>query len=567
MKRTVPFDSGRAESATSAKARVRPEPDVSGHKDGLAGLARMMNESLMAPAQLLDSLQHSSRVRSLMDLSDSINQVLPAQFENDGDGAEQESTAAPSLAPSPSGESVAQAFGIHDRQWAQATTVTHLGATAYRVAAADGSSVVIKRSGSGKIAYELGAEGPTPETVASRVGEIPELGVDTAHTVMIETAGEEGQRILARLRSLDGLGPGLADLLAPTESFLVMDFARGTTVAKSGLAVAQADNSRRAQWFYGLGRLWVFDVMIHNTDRFLAANWGNVVFGENGRVYGIDQMIGFAASNLGVETASSGEYAMKQLATAIDLGRRREFSKSIFESLSGAMGMPFASMETMFIINFESGMLDGVMQAAGVPLDSLKTRLAEMPGFAAEASASLGLGGAQVILSVFQDVLPKATEAYQEFHQDIGRRGLQSGAISKELAPLEGLRGSILSYLDHAAGDLLGYWQENSTMWLESRRKSAWQERQGELNALAGYMRKEFFGMHAKISSAIEHHHYADLLFAQMGLWADTLAEIWSQFRRLLDGIGETAEIKVRLVELRKVIAREQARKRIPEQF
>ncbi|MBZ5522841.1 MAG: hypothetical protein LAP21_11440 [Acidobacteriia bacterium] len=572
MRQTVQSDSGHGLKAAAGSARPQSAPETAAPGGGLAQLASMMNGSsrVQLPARLRDDLHDSPNMHNLMGLAEEINQGRPAQLRSVEDGGgvpeQPELITSPAATDSPHGEAVVQAFGIDDRNWAQVNAVTHLGATAFKAAAVDGGAVAIKRSGAGRIEDVIGTEGPTQETLAAQVGGIPELGVNTVRTVMIKTDGEEGQIILGRLRSLGELGASLAESLASTEAFLVMDFARGTTAAKSGGAVGAADNSKRASWFYGLGRLWVFDVLIHSTDRFAKTNWGNVIFGEDGRVYGIDQTVGFAASNLGGETESGTAYATQELAKAIDIKKRRQFSKGIFESLSEAMGMPFAAMETMFVINFESGMLDGVVEAGGVRPQDLRAKQAELPEFAAGAAASLGLGGAEQMLAVFRENIPASEHARTEFHEDISRRSGETAAIHDRLGPLEGLRSSILQYLDAAAEQLMRDWEATDKFFFESNKKEYWKNRANDLDGLGNYRRLQYFDLHGQLFDSIRHQPHEEALARQMLAWSDALSGIWSAFKQLT-GTAKTSEIKGRITRLREWIREELSRKTVPEYF
>jgi hypothetical protein len=464
----------------------------------------------------------------------------------------------------PGSKPVVQAFGIDDRQWDQMTTISHLGATAYKASAPDGA-VVIKKSGSGKVEYQLGSEGPTQETLASKVGEIPGFGVKTAKTVMIPTAGEEGQTILGKLKALGGLAAELAQSLAGTESFLVMELAIGNTLEKSGDAIGKAAPEKMATWFYGLGRLWVFDVLIHNTDRFMAGNWGNVIFGEDGLVYGIDQMVGLNASKLGETFA--GEYAGRELGRAINPEKRREYGKQIFLSLSDKLGMPFSRLEAQFVLNFESGMLVGIVEAGGVTGEELQAKQAEMPDFAEEAAAGLGLQGTAVMLKVFAENMPKAEQARVEFQKEIEGRKSDAEIISNVLAPIAELRGQILGRFQKMAGQLQNDWTETNAWFLERNKKTFWIEKQQELDKSIQSAKEEYYGLHLTLLEKVGINEGSEILSKQLEVWASGFKMLCSKLTNLTKGVEKTAGIKEKVENLKQIIMEERLKKIIPWQL
>jgi hypothetical protein len=411
-----------------------------------------------------------------------------------------------------------QRFGIDDRRWDEVTAVKHLGATAYEASTAKGERVVIKQSGNGMIEYRHGEEGPVQEALAAKLGEIKALGVATARTVMIETAGVEGRQILGRLRAV-GAG-GLADDLAPTQVFLVMERAPGLRADKAGEVVAASSRDHQIQLFARLGRLWAFDVLINNTDRFYAGNWGNVILGPEGSVYGIDQMVGLSASNLGAGFAS--EEAAAKLKTVLDAGARRHWARGTFQSLSKHMGPDVVSLEGLFVLHFERGALEGMESLGGLRPKDLLEKQAELPAFAEAAAGELGLGGAAAMLEVFADARAEVGKEMFALYEDIGRRETRGALMQPHLAEARRVRGKILTELGSRADGLVQEWSKVDHWW--TGKDAHWAERRPDLSALNDLGRSEF---ERSVAAALPEELKGELR-AQIEDWRDGLKSVWT---------------------------------------
>lgn len=456
-----------------------------------------------------------------------------------------------------------QRFGIDDRRWDQVKRVRHLGATAYAAEADDGT-VVIKRSGAGKIAYQLGTEGPVQETLAAKVGEIAAFGIKSVKTVMVQTAADEGQTIIQKLKTLGGTAENLATALEKTETFLVMEYGAGPTLEKAGETLTTAKDREQIQWFYGLGRLWVFDVILHNTDRFYAGNWGNVIIGPGGLVYGIDQMVGFAASDLGKDGPAT-ELATREVTKVIDPKKRRQFSHNIYESLHKLFGKPFAALQVPFITHFERGILDAIIDAGNIPVEALKAKQAELPKFAAEAAASLGLGGAAEMLAVFKKNIPDAKKEASAVGEEITLRSAHREAITLKLAELSTKRATLLKTLADEAHTLMTNWTMVSKWW--GGKAKYWQERQQQIDILVKSQQEDYFSSSLAALAAVKEEAYSDVLQRQITIWNQSMPKLWKALSSLTGDIKKTEEIKGRIEALQEEVQKERESKMIPDRL
>jgi hypothetical protein len=459
--------------------------------------------------------------------------------------------------------SAIQAFGIDDRRWDQVKSVRHLGATAYAADADDGS-VVVKASGKGTVEYRVGEEGPVQEALAAAVGGLEALGVRTAKTDIVLTAGGEGKAVVKKVASLDEPGPTLASALGQAEAFLVMELAPGVPAAKAGALAAKASPQVRGGWYEGLGRLYVFDVLIHNTDRFYAGNWGNVVLGAGGEVTGIDQMIGFAASDVGKD-GPAAEYVTKALKTMLDPGRRRTRSAETFISLAKHMEPSFAADEALFALRFEAGMLDAAAAAGTIKPKDLLSRQAQLPEFAAESAKSLGLGGAADMLKVFAEAADTAKEQRVLVQKEAQERSGAADAIDRVLGTLEVERGKTLKHFGQQATALAGDYDRVSKWY--TGKANYWAGRKKDLAALGSHRQDEYMETRGKASGAAKGEEHAAWLKKQLKEWTNGLLTLWGMFASLTDGIKDTSEIGPRITDLRKAIAAEQARPRVTDRL
>lgn len=449
---------------------------------------------------------------------------------------------------------IVQRFGIDDRQWGEVSSVRHLGATAYAASTPKDESVVIKRSGTGTIEFRPGEEGPVQEALAAKLGEIKGLGVTTARTVMIETGDAEGKTVLTRLQALGSPGPDLARDLAGTKVFLVMEHAPGRRADKAGDIIATSSRFDRILLFSRLGQLWAFDVLINNTDRFYAGNWGNVILGPGGSVVGIDQMIGLAASNMGA--AFAGEEATSKLKTALDPDLRRDWARRTFQSLGQHLGPDFAALEGMFVLQFERGALEGIDAVAALDPHQLDQKQAELPAFAHEVAGQIGLAGAAVIQATFASARREVRQQLDVVYKDIGDRERLAGSIDAGLAEPRQQREAILNTLAAQADELTEEWTKVNT-WLWGK-DAHWSKRIAELVPLWKRDRENFHK-----ATQVKGGDVAGIgsLRAQLKEWADGLTPVWEA----ADNLGRPlknphADVKPLIAELAGAVRRERGR-------
>ncbi|MGH3767773.1 MAG: DnaJ domain-containing protein [Pseudonocardiaceae bacterium] len=439
-----------------------------------------------------------------------------------------------------------QRFGVDDRQWGEVISVRHLGATAYALSTLKNESVVIKRAGTGAIRYNLSEEGPVQEVLAAKLGEMEGLGVTTARTVMIETGGAEGKEVLMRLQALGPVGSALAGDLADAQAFLVMQHAPGLRADKAGHIIAASSRDDRIQLFYRLGRLWAFDVLINNTDRFSAGNWGNVILGPRGSVVGIDQMIGLVASNAGAGFA--GDEAMSKLRTALDPGRRRKWAQETFQSLSRHLGPDFAALEGVFVLQFERGALEGIDAVAALKPHQLAQKQAELPEFAQEVAGQIGLAGAAVIKETLSGSREEIGRQLTDLYRYIGDRERLAGAIDAELAEPRRQRDAFLDTLGTQAEELAGEWAKVDTWW--TGKDAHWDKRIAGLTTLWDSAYKEFVkASRVKGVGALQ---------AQLQEWAAGITYVWEAANGLRERAHRT--IKPLIDRLGEVIQQERGR-------
>jgi hypothetical protein len=297
-----------------------------------------------------------------------------------------------------------QRFGIADRQWGQVTKLTHLGADAYELSTDGGESLVLKLAGQGRNDYQQGDPGPIEEGLAANLGGIAEIGVSTAGTVMVDTTSLEGQSIIVLLEKLGQ--EGLADGVAKAQVVLVMERAPGKPGDKAQDLVSAQSPTEQATIFYQLGRLWAFDALLHNTDRFLMGNWGNVIIGSQARVTGIDQMVGLNASDMGaqVEMGLAVDHAKGELAKVLDGSKGMALATGTVDRLTSPAS---EDLRDVLSRHFLRGALDGVLAIGDMNPERMRAQLDTLPEFAKKAAFTLGLGGAFVI----QDAFARSAEA------------------------------------------------------------------------------------------------------------------------------------------------------------
>jgi hypothetical protein len=451
---------------------------------------------------------------------------------------------------------VVQRFGIDDRRWGEVTSATLLGATAYELATAKGESVVVKRAGVGRLEYDPTSEGPVQEALAAKLGEIEGLGVATARTVLIETGGAEGQEVL---KQLQGLGSAdsreLAEQLARTQVFLVMQRAPGRRADKAQEIVTASRRDERLLLFYRLGRLWAFDVLVNNTDRFYGGNWGNVILGPRGSVVGIDQMVGLTASDLGASFAA--DEAVAKLKVALDPDARRRFALETFRSLSRHLGPAVYAFEGEFVRQFERGTLEGIDAIARLDPRRLAEQLAALPEFARAVAGQIGLGGAAAIQATFADSRSAVGKQLDALYNEIGERERLASAIDDELAKPRRLRDDILERLHGQAETLTAEWNQIAMNWFG--KDAHWGQRAKELAALRELGRDEFIAA-SKVRARSEDADWA--LQAQLKEWRNGLTRVWQLWDELTQPL-ESAHDKIKPLVARLAETVQQERSRV----
>ena len=436
-----------------------------------------------------------------------------------------------------------QRLGLDDLTWQEVTSVTHLGKFAYEVSTAKQESLVVKKSSkAGKLQYDPGDEGAVQEALAAGVGQLEGLGVTTARTRLIETAGKEGQLLLEHLRTVKD-GGDLADLLAGTEVFLVMQRAPGVAAENAAQLIAGSSPAERIRFFAGLGRLWAFDVLINNTDRFTMSNWGNVILGPGGSVVGIDQMIGLTASDKGAGFAD--EEAGKHLKKVLDPSTRRSFALDIFESLTKRLGAGFAALRALFVPHFERGALEGLDAISALDPEQVRKTQTEVPPFAERVAAEIGLGGAAVVVGLLAGARKEIGANLTAVRREIEVRG----EVTAALDPARQARASILTEIGAAAGKLQEEWPDINK-WFTGK-DAYWKERVGGLGHLRDLDRDRFLAA-VKLDLPDEIRYGAR---AQTHEWREGLDLVWAAVAALLAPLKHPhAEIKPLIATLNEVV-------------
>ena len=422
------------------------------------------------------------------------------------------------------------------------------------MSASGGGSVVVKAAGTGVNAYDGGTPGPVEEAVAAQLGGIADLGVMTARTVPVETAGAEGQLILAQLAKLAPPADALLAELRGTELFLVMQRAPGERADKAARIVAGSSPAERMRMFYGLGRLWAFAVLINSTDRFVIGNWGNVILGRGGSVVGIDQMVGAMASNIGIEYGR--DEARSALKTALDAGTRRAWARRMFADISKTWGPAAAAFEGEFVLQFELGALEGLAAVAAMKPLELDATKAQMPTFVQATVHKMGLGGAAIIQQAFHDARDEIGDRLGKLRDEIGARELISGPVRAKLAVPRKFRDELLGRLSEQAGALVGEWSEINKWYTgKDRHWSA----QG--TKLIERVQPDFRTFAETAASFAEGD---PTLLLQVEDWEKGLREIWA----IVAGAGklEHGTVKAWVEKLRAAVQRELGRVPLAEQ-
>jgi hypothetical protein len=400
------------------------------------------------------------------------------------------------LRPALSGPSLAiQRLRAEDVPWDEVTAVQHLSKGAYEVVLKSGASYVVKYHKDAKLLYEVGqAESPLLEAMAAKVGELPELGAPAPETVMVETGSAIGKKIIDRLREVGGDGAKIADGAAGTTGFLVMARAPGLPADQSRGLFEASDPADQDRLFHGLGRLWAFDQLINNSDRF-GKNMGNIILGPGGSVVGIDQAIGQSAAGPAKDHGKDEDKAFSVAAALAERAleevlvpaERRKKAKEVVKSLAADLGPTVEQARAKFELAFETGVVDGGKAIAELPPDRLEKAMAELPEFAKAAAQQVGVSGAVAIQQVFagrqgdfagqQKALRDEKEAGTARAKDV-------------LAPLSRQRDAVLRQLANAHGALRKEWEEINRQYVG--KDKYWMTRTGHLATLKNLGRDDY---------------------------------------------------------------------------
>lgn len=455
---------------------------------------------------------------------------------------------------------VIQRLSMEDRNWNELTSVRNLSKGAY-LATSPSGSLVIKIHGDANIKPDLGsAESPLAESLGAKLGEIASFGIKTAGTVLIETAGVEGKQIILKLKSLGGKAAELAAILENGEAFLVMEHVQGEPFSKFKDIRPKLDRNQLAKTYREIGRLWTFDVVINNTDRFAPINMGNFIVGPNGGVTGIDQNVFMAATDFGLtqigeepENTLAKEHVGSALADVLTPDKRRRFSLNMFRKLKDG-GMPDRD-QALFVLCFEMGILDGIVSAANTDPLALREKVSELPDTAVIAAQELGLGGAEIILKAMRDVAGEAGDQIPGLSHELKQREKDRVKMNISLKPLNDIRMDVLKKL-FSETDALYKKSLDVNTWMFSK-DSFWKGQTSHLEGLGMYNQEAYFQKRNEIAKAIADNKRKELFKEQISIWTNKLLSIWSSIAVINKDYKDTKEVSARLLELRNDIVQE----------
>lgn len=445
--------------------------------------------------------------------------------------------------------SIIQAFGIHDLNWNDATSVEHLSKAAYVIKGRDNGSVVLKYHPGNGFGYDSGAgESPLTEAVAANFGEV--FGVRTANTILINAKDQEGQKIISCLERIEG-SDKLSAILKQKEAFLVMEHIDGVPFSKVGSLRNQFSDAQLANIFEQIGRLWVFDLFTDNTDRFFQTNLGNLLVDQDGAVYGIDQQLFEGATSFGkVNSVPIGTLkAEGRLESILNPGKRKKNTKELFNSLKegGLKDLDFLS----FNVHFEKGVLRALVDAGKVQDDQLAATLSRLPGFATEAAQTMGIDG---MIDVLELVKTKATDVeilLEQLNSDIN---FMHSAIPA-LTPVAQEREALLDYFSKQVAQLSIIYDEVSKKYVGKQKY--WQDKKQELEKISFFNEEQYKDVLLSTYARLTASEQDDFIITHINAWSEKLVRIRQQFQNLTKGIKDTTEIKDRLAILEKLIVDE----------
>jgi hypothetical protein len=234
--------------------------------------------------------------------------------------------------------------------------------------------------------------------------------------------------------------------------FLAMEWAPGIRADRALDVIAGSSEVDRRLTFWRLGQLWAFDVLINNTDRFAAGNWGNVILGPGGSVVGIDQMVGVTASDMGA--AFAADEADQKLQRTLNPETRRRWANEVFVSLEQKLRPTLAGLRGEFVVNFELGALAGLQAIAHMDPADLERKKAELPNFARQAADDLGVQGAVVMQGVIATARQEIGRRLGDLSEEVGLRAKPD----PHLGDTKRERALILQQLERRAAALAKEW-------------------------------------------------------------------------------------------------------------
>jgi len=282
----------------------------------------------------------------------------------------------------------AQSLSIHTWQELQSVE-TIKGNKVFRLRMATGENQILKRGGSDAIS----------EAIAAEIGMLSSLGINTVKTIPMLAGSPEVKGPLFSALSRAGSGH-IIKILETEKVLLWMTCIQGNSLNNSADKYHQASSEQRNALYQALGRLWAFDLLIDNSDRFLkGANMDNIIVSDDLTPYGIDQKLGVGVRD---QTEWSGERARHLLKQLVEPAGREQLCAELFTEINHDLSHFQLEDRGAFSSNFEAGLSKAIKAISCLTLADIQSCKGMISSLSHSEAEKINLYGFHPTLAEFR---------------------------------------------------------------------------------------------------------------------------------------------------------------------